>query len=120
MRFLLDTCVVSDFAQGRPEVLARIKASAPDDLAASVVTEMEVAYGLLLNPRLAARLKPIMDDFFGAIRVLPYDAQGGGGHSQGSRQPQTARAAHRRLRRFNCGNGACKRADPCYLQSARV
>jgi tRNA(fMet)-specific endonuclease VapC len=73
VRFLLDTCVVSDFAQGRPEVLARIKAAAPDDLAASVVTEMEVAYGLLLNPKLAARLKPVMDDFFGAIRVLPYD-----------------------------------------------
>ena len=73
MRFLLDTCVISDFAQGHPEVLARIKAAAPDDLAASVVTEMEVAYGLLLNPRLAARLKPVMDDFFGAIRVLSYD-----------------------------------------------
>jgi len=73
VRFLLDTCVVSDFAQGRPEVLARIKAVAPQDLAASVVTEMEVAYGLLLNPRLAARLKPVMDDFFSAIRILPYD-----------------------------------------------
>jgi tRNA(fMet)-specific endonuclease VapC len=73
VRFLLDTCVVSDFAQGRPEVLARIEAAAPDDLAASVVTEMEVAHGLLLNSRLAARLKPVMDDFFGAIRVLPCD-----------------------------------------------
>jgi tRNA(fMet)-specific endonuclease VapC len=73
VRFLLDTCVVSDFAQGRPEVLARIQAAAPEDLAASVVTEMEVAYRLLLNPRLAVRLKRVMDDFFGAIRILPYD-----------------------------------------------
>ncbi len=73
MRYLLDTCAVSDFAQGQPEVLARVKATAPDELAASVLTEMEVAYGLLLNPKLARRLKPVMDAFFGAIRVLPYD-----------------------------------------------
>jgi predicted nucleic acid-binding protein len=37
------------------------------------LTEMEVAYELLLNPRLARRLKPVMDAFFGSIRVLPYD-----------------------------------------------
>jgi tRNA(fMet)-specific endonuclease VapC len=73
MRFLLDTCVVSDFAQGQPLVLARVKAAAPEDLAASSITEMEVAYGLLLNPKLASRLKPVMDAFFGAIRVLAYD-----------------------------------------------
>jgi tRNA(fMet)-specific endonuclease VapC len=73
MRFLLDTCVVSDFAQGQPLVLARVKAAAPEDLAASAITVMEVAYGLLLNPKLASRLKPVMDAFFGAIRVLPYD-----------------------------------------------
>jgi tRNA(fMet)-specific endonuclease VapC len=36
---------------------------------------MEVAYGLLLNPRLAQRLKPVMDAFFGAIRVLPSDGK---------------------------------------------
>lgn len=73
MRYLLDTCAVSDFAQGHPEVLARVKAAAPEDLAASALTEMEVAYGLWLNPKLARRLKPVMDAFFGAIRVLPYD-----------------------------------------------
>ena len=75
MRFLLDTCVVSDFAQGQPEVLARVKAAAPEDLAASAITGMEVAYGLLLNPKLARRLKPVMDAFFGSIRVLPYDQE---------------------------------------------
>ncbi len=73
MRYLLDTCVVSDFAQGQPETLAHVKAAAPEDLATSALTDMEVAYGLLLNPRLARRLKPVMDAFFGAIRVLPYD-----------------------------------------------
>ncbi len=73
MRFLLDTCVVSDFAQGQPQVFARVKAVGPEGLAASAVTEMEVAHGLLLNPKLARRLKPVMEALFRAIRVLPYD-----------------------------------------------
>lgn len=75
MRYLLDTCAVSDFAAGEPSVLARVKATVPQDLAASTLTEMEVAYGLLLNPKLATRLKPVMVAFFDAIRVLPYDRQ---------------------------------------------
>src|SRR5262249_16189447 len=63
---------------GQPMVLAHVKAAAPEDLAVSAVTEMEVAYGLLLNPRLASRLKPVMDAFFGAIRVLSYDRSAAG------------------------------------------
>jgi tRNA(fMet)-specific endonuclease VapC len=73
MRYLLDTWAVSDFVQGQGEVLGRVKSTAPEDLAASTLTEMEVVYGLLLNPKLARRRRPVMEAFFGAIRVLPYD-----------------------------------------------
>jgi tRNA(fMet)-specific endonuclease VapC len=73
MRYLLDTCVVSDFAQGQAGVLARIKSVSPQDIAVSSVTEMEVAYGLRLNPSLSRRFKPVMDAFFSAVLVLPYD-----------------------------------------------
>ncbi len=73
MRYLLDTCAVSDFVQGHSEVLRRVKLSAPDDLAASTLTEMETAYGLLLNPGLARRLRGVLEAFFGAIHVVPYD-----------------------------------------------
>jgi tRNA(fMet)-specific endonuclease VapC len=72
MRFLLDTCVVSDFARGHPRTLQRITAAAPEDLAASTITRMEIAYGLLLNPALARQLQPVMDALFGSIRVLAY------------------------------------------------
>jgi tRNA(fMet)-specific endonuclease VapC len=75
MRFLLDTCVVSDFAQGHARVLERVKSSPPADLAISSITEMEVAYGLALNPRLARRLRPVLDAMFGAVSVLPYDRE---------------------------------------------
>jgi len=73
MRFLLDTCVLSDFAQGQRQTLERIKAAAPEDLAASAITQMEIEYGLLLNSKIARRLGPVMDAFFRTIRVLPYD-----------------------------------------------
>ncbi len=63
MRYLLDTCVVSDFAQGHPPVLARVKAVSPEEIAVSAITEMEVAYGLNLNPRLARRLSPVVREF---------------------------------------------------------
>jgi predicted nucleic acid-binding protein len=56
MRFLLDTCVISDFAQGQPETLVRIKAASPENLAASALTEMEVAYGLFILPAKARTL----------------------------------------------------------------
>lgn len=74
MRFLLDTCVLSDFAQGRPDVLARVKATPPAEIAVSTITEMEIAYGLLLNARLARLLRPVVDAFLSAVHVLPYDA----------------------------------------------
>jgi tRNA(fMet)-specific endonuclease VapC len=75
MRFLLDTCVLSDFAQGQRATLEKMKATAPDDLAASAITQMEIAYGLLLNPKLGRQLAPIMDALLSTIRVLPYDSE---------------------------------------------
>jgi tRNA(fMet)-specific endonuclease VapC len=73
MKYLLDTCVVSDFARGHPGVLAQIRATPPAEIAVSTITEMEIAYGLRLNPKLSRRLKPVMDAFFGASYVMPYD-----------------------------------------------
>jgi len=72
MRFLLDTCVISDFARGHSRTLERINSAAPADLAASTITRMEIAYGLLLNPSLARQLAPVMDALFASIRVLAY------------------------------------------------
>jgi len=64
MRYLLDTCTVSDFVKGHPNVLARIKATPPNLIVVSVMTRMEVDYGLALNAERARRLTPILDAFF--------------------------------------------------------
>ena len=46
MKYLLDTNVLSDFARGERAVMARLRQEAPPQLAVSVITEMEVEYGL--------------------------------------------------------------------------
>ena len=73
MRYLLDTCVVSDFARGHPQVLVRIKAASPDDIAVTTMTIMEVEYGLCLNETLERKLRPVIQAFFQSVLVLPYE-----------------------------------------------
>ena len=73
MKYLLDTCAVSDFVKGQPRVLARVKATPPNLIAVSTLTRMEVDYGLALNAGRAEKLAPMLDAFFAAIVTLPFD-----------------------------------------------
>ena len=73
MKYLLDTCTVSDFVKGQPNVLVRIKATPPDLIAVSALTRMEVAYGLALNAERARQLTLVLQAFFAAIATLPFD-----------------------------------------------
>jgi tRNA(fMet)-specific endonuclease VapC len=61
MKYLLDTCTVSDFVKGEAGVLARIKSISPELLAVSVISRKEIEYGLLLNPARARKLAPVID-----------------------------------------------------------
>jgi len=73
MTYLLDTCILSLFARGDPGVLARVKNTPPEKVFLSVVTLMEIDYGLALHPERAQRLRPVLDAFIGAVTVLDYD-----------------------------------------------
>ncbi len=73
MKYLLDTCTVSDFVKGQPNVLARVKATPPNLIVVSALTRMEVDYGLALNAERAKKLAPILDAFFSTIATLPFD-----------------------------------------------
>ena len=73
MKYLLDTCTVSDFVKGQPNVLARIKSTLPNLIAVSALTRMEVDYGLALNAERARKLGPLLDAFFSASVTLPFD-----------------------------------------------
>ena len=73
MKYLLDTCTVSDFVKGQPNVLARIKAISPTLIAVSALTRMEVEYGLALNAERARKLAPVLQAFFSTISTLPFE-----------------------------------------------
>lgn len=73
MKYLFDTCVVSDFVKGQAKVLARVKATSPKLIAVSALTRMEVEYGLALNAARARKLAPMLDAFFATIVTLPFD-----------------------------------------------
>ena len=73
MKYLLDTCTVSDFVKGQPNVLARVKTTAPSLIVVSALTRMEVDYGLALNADRARKLAPMLDVFFSTIVTLPFD-----------------------------------------------
>lgn len=75
MKYLLDTNVLSDFARGEPAVMARLRREAPAQLAASVITEMEVEYGLARNPNLSPRLREAMRTLLETIAILPFERE---------------------------------------------
>ncbi|HLY05792.1 MAG TPA: type II toxin-antitoxin system VapC family toxin [Rhizomicrobium sp.] len=75
MKYLLDTNVLSDFARGDQAVTARLRREPPPQLAASVITEMEIEYGLARNPDLSPRLREAMRMLLNTISVLPFERE---------------------------------------------
>ena len=75
MKYLLDTNVLSDFACGESAVTARLRQEVPLGLAVSVITEMEVEYGLARNPGLAPRVREAMRVLLNTIAVLPFERE---------------------------------------------
>src|SRR5207244_8393657 len=75
VKYLLDTNVLCDFARGEQAVMARLRQEAPPQVAVSVVTEMEVEYGLARNPNLAPRVREAMRMLLKTISVLPFERE---------------------------------------------
>ena len=73
MKYLLDTCTISDFVKGQPKVLARIKATPPNLIVVSALTAMEVGYGLGLNVERARKLALVLESFFSVVSTIPFD-----------------------------------------------
>jgi tRNA(fMet)-specific endonuclease VapC len=75
VKYLLDTNVLSDFARGERAVMARLRQEAPLQLAVSVITEMEVEYGLARNPGRAPRVREVMRFLLATVPVLPFERE---------------------------------------------
>jgi len=75
VKYLLDTNVLSDFARGQQSVVTRLRQEAPLQLAVSVITEMEVEYGLARNPDLTPRIREVMLTLLNTISVLSFERE---------------------------------------------
>lgn len=72
MKYLFDTCTVSDFIKGDFNTVQKIKNTSPAEIAVSSLTVMELYYGLALNPGKAKTLKPMIDDFLSVVNILGF------------------------------------------------
>jgi len=67
--YLLDTNTVSLALRGRaPEVVVRLREVAREDVAVSVITAMELRFGLAKNP--STRARAAVEGFLDVVRVL--------------------------------------------------
>lgn len=74
MKYLLDTCAISDFIKREPNTFQRMKQTPPSDIAISSITVMEIQYGLALNPARADAIRSVIHDFFNAVHILPFNS----------------------------------------------
>jgi len=72
VKYLLDTCAISDFVKGDKNTLKHLKNTSPSDIAVSSITLMEIQYGLALNQARAASLKNIIKDFLQSIVIVDF------------------------------------------------
>ena len=72
MRFLLDTCVVSDFIKGQSSVVRHLSNTDPAQLVISSITVMEVVFGLESNPAAKDRIGDALMEFIQHIHVEPF------------------------------------------------
>lgn len=72
MKYLLDTCVVSDFMKKESGTIRHFEHVNPSDLTLSTLTVMEVEFGLALNPERGKKLRPLWEKLLTLIKILPF------------------------------------------------
>jgi tRNA(fMet)-specific endonuclease VapC len=73
VKFLLDTCAVSDYLRGVDSVVQRIQKVRPSDVAISAVTVMELRYGA--TRRQSPKLTASVEAFLSGISILTFNAE---------------------------------------------
>lgn len=72
MNYLLDTCVISDFIKKVPNVLKHFENTSPKHIHISVITLMEIEYGLKFNPEREKKIRPIWEMLLKHIQVVSF------------------------------------------------
>ncbi len=71
MKYLLDTCVVSDYVKEIGNVVGKFRSIIPDEIAVSTITQMEIEYGLALQPAVPRRTRDGLKSFLSMVHILP-------------------------------------------------
>jgi tRNA(fMet)-specific endonuclease VapC len=74
VKYLLDTCVLSDYIKGQANTQKTLLSHTPNDLGISSVTLFEIYYGLERNPAQAIKIKPVLQSLLEFITVVPFNA----------------------------------------------
>ena len=72
MQYLLDTCVISDFIKGELGTQGRLKQTPPTSVVVSIITVMELRYGLLINTQCAQKIESTIASFLTSVTILPF------------------------------------------------
>jgi tRNA(fMet)-specific endonuclease VapC len=75
MKYLLDTCTISDFVRGQASVLRHFQETPPEVLAVSSLTVMEIEYGLKLNAARARKIEEVINALLGRIHILAFERE---------------------------------------------
>lgn len=75
MKYLLDTCCISDFVRGDKNTLYQIKNNNPSDLSVSSITVLELEYGLQLDFQRAKKIKSVIHSLIHSMTILPFTEQ---------------------------------------------
>ena len=71
LKYLLDTCVISDVVKNEPKTFKKFESERPRDLAVSTVTIMEIKFGLNLNPAKARKIEPVINKLLSQMNITP-------------------------------------------------
>ena len=76
MKYLLDTCVISDFIRGVGHTTDRFKNTPPSKIAISAITQMELYYGVQLQSGTRKNyLEAFITDVIKSVYVIPFDSK---------------------------------------------
>ncbi|MBI4757255.1 MAG: type II toxin-antitoxin system VapC family toxin [Betaproteobacteria bacterium] len=73
MTWLIDTSIVSELARPRPDAGVECWAASVGEVALSVITVDELAFGLAWRPN--ARIQRWLEEFLPSCRILPVDEE---------------------------------------------
>jgi len=81
IRYLLDTNTISfHIRRSSASLQRRLRRTPAKAVALSVITEMEIRYGLARNPSL--RVAPLVEDFLAGVTILPLTSEVAGHYAR--------------------------------------